>query len=63
LFSFGIGSCDQKLIKETASNGNGLSYIVSFDQLEHLKGKVVEAIEKSLEPIMHDCKFRFGVDT
>ena len=50
--SFGIGDCDQELITKTAKEGLGNSYYVPFNKLDDLKGQVVDAIEKSLEPIM-----------
>lgn len=60
LYSFGIGNCDKELISKTAEYGLGESYYVPFDKLDDLKGQVVDALEKSLEPILHDAIFRFG---
>lgn len=60
LYSFGIGDCDKELIEKTGEYGQGKSYYVPFDKLDQLKGQVVDAIERSLEPILHDCDFKFG---
>ena len=59
--SFGVGfGCSKYLVKEVAKAGRG-SYSFVDEQSENLKGKVISALRKAVEPSLKDCKFQYQV--
>ena len=60
LHAFGIGNADKTLVSGLAERGKGKEYYVSFNELDKVKGQVVDALEQSLEPVLHDARIKFG---
>jgi len=55
--SFGVGSgCSKYLVKETAKAGRG-SYSFVDEKSENLKGKVITALTRAVEPSLKNCRF------
>jgi len=60
VFSFGIGSgASRSLVEGSAKQGKGDFTFVEDSNLEALKAKVINMLEKASEPALLDCSFRF----
>jgi hypothetical protein len=60
IHSFGVGSgCSKYLVKEVAKAGRG-SYSFVDEASENLKGKVISALRKAVEPSLQGCKFTYS---
>jgi hypothetical protein len=58
--SFGIGhGCSKYLVKEVAKAGRG-SYSFVDEKSDNLKGKVISALRKAVEPSLKACSFAFN---
>jgi hypothetical protein len=57
--SFGVGSgCSKYLVKSVAKAGRGSYSFV--EESDNLKGKVISALRKAVEPSLKACKFTFN---
>jgi hypothetical protein len=55
--SFGVGSgCSKYLVKEVAKAGRG-SYSFVDEKSDNLKGKVITALTRAVEPSLKNCRF------
>ena len=60
VFSFGISSgASRSLVKGSAKSGKGDYTFVEDSNLEALKAKVINMLQKASEPALLDCSFRF----
>ncbi len=60
MFSFGVGDdCDKDLIKDSAEAGKGNSYFVSDINLVDLRSNIIDALQKSSEPLLKSCSLSF----
>jgi hypothetical protein len=60
VFSFGVGGdCDKQLIKDSAEAGKGSFYFVSDNNLVDLRSNVIDALQKSSEPLFQNCSLHF----
>ena len=58
VFSFGIGSgASRSLVKGSAKSGKGDYTFVEDSNLEALKAKVINMLQKASEPALLDCSF------
>jgi hypothetical protein len=61
IHSFGVGSgCSKYLVKEVAKAGRG-SYSFVDEKSENLKGKVINALRRAVEPSLTGCSFSYSV--
>ena len=61
IHSFGVGSgCSKYLVKEVAKAGRG-SYSFVDERSENLKGKVINALRRAVEPSLTACSFAYSV--
>lgn len=59
VYSFGVGyGCSKYLVKEIAKAGRG-SYSFVDEKSENLKGKVISALRKAVEPSLKGCSFSY----
>lgn len=58
--SFGVGyGCSKYLVKEVAKAGRGSYSFVDEKSESVLKGKVISALRKAVEPSLKGCKFTY----
>ena len=61
VFAFGVGDdCDKELIENSADAGKGNSYFVSDNNLADLRSYVIDALQKSSEPLLKNCSLDFN---
>ena len=51
--------CSKYLVKEVAKAGRG-TYSFVDEKSDNLKGKVISALKKAVEPSLKNCKFTYG---
>jgi len=60
IFTFGLGSgASRSLVIDSAKSGKGDYCFVEDTNLEPLKAKVIEMLQKAAEPALLDCSFSF----
>lgn len=63
IHSFGVGyGCSKYLVKEVAKAGRG-SYSFVDEKSENLKGKVISALRKAVEPSLKNCRFTYNASS
>ena len=53
--------CSKFLVKEVAKAGRGTFSFVD-EKSDNLKGKVISALKKAVEPSLKNCKFNYGAN-
>lgn len=62
IHSFGVGyGCSKYLVKEVAKAGRG-SYSFVDEKSENLKGRVISALRKAVEPSLKECRFVYNLE-
>ena len=62
IHSFGVGyGCSKYLVKEVAKAGRG-SYSFVDEKSENLKGKVITALRRAVEPSLKGCSFSYMIE-
>lgn len=62
MFTFGVGDdCDKQLVKKCAEFGKGSYSFAEDSNLNVLKAKVIDALQKASDPSLADCSFDFGI--
>jgi len=60
IFTFGLGNgASRSLVIDSAKSGKGDYCFVEDCNLEPLKAKVIEMLQKAAEPALVDCSFSF----
>lgn len=61
IHTFGIGNdCDKGFVEQIAEIGEGNCVLLSTDDINNLRSKVIEVLSRTLQPSLKDVKTKFA---